>query len=377
MTKLSRSLETMHESSKTKAGDKASDLWVLCQSYGMVVDVFIPNRKSKVGKRHKHLQANVARYERDLIPSKRVPHKFNHVAPIPTSFVSAVKGVLSLPIPHASSPALVLDDSCMVSRDLDNFIMGEVRQFSSVNNLRVLLHNEGFMDIEILYLGGLWVMIKLGSAKTKLKFIKHTGVASLFVRLCNAQNDFVASDRIVWVDIEGVPLHAWSHATFHKIGSQWGEVMEVEEGNEDLFARKRLCIKTKHANNILDSFKIIMKRKEESDTEAVSDIYFGDNGDAQEHDNEVDQTLNDKEVSKDPFKIYDLLNRHNKEVGNSAIESSISYPPGFTPRKENVTFEQEVQGEECIRSQHSSRVFEEVEKYDINIQSDGRVIRDI
>ncbi|GJR83393.1 RNA-directed DNA polymerase, eukaryota [Tanacetum coccineum] len=436
----------------------SKDLWVLCQSYGTVVDVFIPNRMSKAGKRfafvrfikvdnverlvgnlctlwigRKHLQANVARFDRDSIPSKRVPHKFNHVAPTPTSFVSAVKGVSSPPIPLASSPALVLDDSCMVARDLDNFVMGEVRQFSSINNLSVLLHNEGFMDIEIVYLGGLWVMIKLGSAKTKLKFMKHTGVASWFVRLCNAQNDFVASDRIVWVDIEGVPLHAWSHATFHKIGSQWGEVMELEDGNEDLFARKRLCIKTKHANNILDSFKIIVKGKvfqirakelfvwspsfkevpevvhcsddesvkneadinvvdntvnnegEESDSEAVSDTFFGDNGDAQEHDNEVDQTLNDKEVSKDPFNIYDLLNRHKKEVGNSGMESSIPYPPGFTPEKVNVTFEQEaqeVQGEECIRSHHnsdrcSSRVFEEVEKSDINIQSDGRVIRDI
>nr|GFA68273.1 RNA-directed DNA polymerase, eukaryota [Tanacetum cinerariifolium] len=124
----------------------------------------------------------------------------------------------------------------------------------------------------------------------------------------------------------------------------------------------------------------VNNEEEESDSEAVSDTYFGDNGDAQERDNKVDQTLNYKEVSKDPFKIYDLLNRHNKEVGNSGIESSIPYPPGFTPRKENVTFEQkaqEVQGEECIRSQHSSRVFKEVEKSDINIQSDGRVIMNI
>ncbi|GJX70092.1 RNA-directed DNA polymerase, eukaryota [Tanacetum coccineum] len=47
---------------------------------------------------------------------------------------------------------------------------------------------------------------------------------------------------------------------FHKIFS-WGEVMELEDGNEYLFPRKRLCIKTKHANNILDSFKIIVKGK--------------------------------------------------------------------------------------------------------------------
>ncbi|GJR67540.1 RNA-directed DNA polymerase, eukaryota [Tanacetum coccineum] len=401
----------------------SKDLWVLCQSYGTVVDVFIPNRMSKAGKRfafvrfikvdnverlvgnlctlwigRKHLQANVARFDRDSIPSKRVPHKFNHVAPTPTSFVSAVKGVSSPPIPLASSPALVLDDSCMVARDLDNFVMGEVRQFSSINNLSVLLHNEGFMDIEIVYLGGLWVMIKLGSAKTKLKFMKHTGVASWFVRLCNAQNDFVASDRIVWVDIEGVPLHAWSHATFHKIGSQWGEVMELEDGNEDLFARKRLCIKTKHANNILDSFKIIVKGKvfqirakelfvwSPSFKEVPEVVHCSDDESVKnEADiNVVDNTVNN-EREKSDSEARVIVKQHKKEVGNSGMESSIPYPPGFTPEKVNVTFEQEaqeVQGEECIRSHHnsdrcSSRVFEEVEKSDINIQSDGRVIRDI
>ncbi|GKF97468.1 hypothetical protein Tco_0293289, partial [Tanacetum coccineum] len=60
----------------------------------------------------------------------------NHVTPVATSFVSAVKG-LSVP-PSLSKPALVLDDSCLVSRDLENFVMGEVLQFSSINNLRVL-----------------------------------------------------------------------------------------------------------------------------------------------------------------------------------------------------------------------------------------------
>ncbi|GKE69362.1 RNA-directed DNA polymerase, eukaryota, nucleotide-binding alpha-beta plait domain protein, partial [Tanacetum coccineum] len=37
----------------TKFPDNTSskDLWKLCQDYGTVVDVYIPNRKSKAGKR--------------------------------------------------------------------------------------------------------------------------------------------------------------------------------------------------------------------------------------------------------------------------------------------------------------------------------------
>ncbi|GJW80786.1 hypothetical protein Tco_0144761 [Tanacetum coccineum] len=91
--------------------------------------------------------------------------------------------VLTSPI--LLKPTLVLDDSCLV-----------------------LLSNEGFHNAHIVYLGGLWVMIELKSSKTKMKFMQHVGVALWFRRLCNAQSDFAAKERIVWVDIEGVPLNA-------------------------------------------------------------------------------------------------------------------------------------------------------------------------
>nr|GFA21114.1 RNA-directed DNA polymerase, eukaryota, nucleotide-binding alpha-beta plait domain protein [Tanacetum cinerariifolium] len=54
--------------------------------------------------------------------------------------------------------------------------------------------------------------------------------------------------------------------------------------------------------NVVDN--TVNNEEEESDNEAVSDTYFGDNGDVQEHDNEVDQTLNDKEeVEKSDINI--------------------------------------------------------------------------
>ncbi|GJZ12724.1 RNA-directed DNA polymerase, eukaryota [Tanacetum coccineum] len=70
----------------------------------------------------------------------------------------------------------------------------------------------------------------------------------------------ISRNRIVWVDIEGVPIHAWSRATFNKIGSKWGEVMEIEECKDDLFARKRICIKTSQGgSSFLRSLKIFVK----------------------------------------------------------------------------------------------------------------------
>ncbi|GKG41544.1 hypothetical protein Tco_0473295, partial [Tanacetum coccineum] len=54
------------------------------------------------------------------------------------------------------------------------------------------------------------------TSKSKSKFMEHVGAASWFRRLCNGQSDFAAKERIVWVDIEGVPLNAWTRLTFFK-----------------------------------------------------------------------------------------------------------------------------------------------------------------
>ncbi|GJT19669.1 hypothetical protein Tco_0878375 [Tanacetum coccineum] len=213
-----------------------------------------------------HLSANTARFERPKAST------FQKEKPVPSGNVTGFKQPIVQnqggPKESYSSilkPSLVLDDSCLVNRDLTNCVMGEVLQFSSINNLQVLLSNEGFHNTRVVYLGGLWVMIELKSSKSKSKFMEHVGVASWFRRLCNAQSDFAAKERIVWVDIEGVPLNAWTRSTFQKISSKWGELVELEDGYDDLFARKRICIKTSQTENILESFlesfKLIVKGK--------------------------------------------------------------------------------------------------------------------
>ncbi|GKD52948.1 RNA-directed DNA polymerase, eukaryota [Tanacetum coccineum] len=349
----------------------SKDLWSVCQAYGAVVDVYILNQKSKARKRFAFVRFI----------------KVDNVDRLVGNLCTLWIGTTYVPATTTSAPAMVLDDSCVVKRDLQNYVMGEVRQFSSISNLRTLLLAEGFHNVKLAYIGGLWVMVELESSKVKTKFMKHVGVGSWFSRLCDAQSDFVSRDRIVWVDIEGVPLHAWSRSTFFKIGSKWGEVMELEENKDDMFARKRICIKTVHEDNILEKFKIIVQGKvfvvrakelftwspvfkddtevgyctedesvkadegveknvgnrdtnskhsnleAESDVEAVSDTYFGDQDDKLETDQDAVNSVNDKETSNDPFGFYDLLKKRNKGVDNSGLETSIPYPPGFTPEK--------------------------------------------
>nr|GEX07729.1 RNA-directed DNA polymerase, eukaryota [Tanacetum cinerariifolium] len=165
--------------------------------------------------------------------------------------------------------------------------------------------------------------------------------------------------------------------------------MDFEENLDLLFARKRLCIKTKQEDNILKKFKVILKGKvflvcakelfawtptfldskkseynsdnesfhgeeykhvgsqdsvhdldDDSDVEGVSKTIFGDKPSSP---NNSFCSRNEKEVeqhSEDPFNLYDLLKQKPKGAAPDS-SSSFSHPLGFTPvaldsRQENI-----------------------------------------
>nr|GEX55170.1 RNA-directed DNA polymerase, eukaryota [Tanacetum cinerariifolium] len=177
-------------------------------------------------------------------------------------------------------------------------------------------------------------------------------------------------ERIVWVDIEGVPLHAWPRSTFNKIGSRW-------EATDDEFCYDDDSVKGDAINNDDASKKVQLDA--ESDVEGVSGTYFGDqdNGSGPDHSQPQSSIANEK--SSDPFNLYDLLNKpkvNKQDQGevNSVSDSSIPYPPRFTPK--NVQNLNDPHGEDDaegnLSQNHSkwlsSRVVEDMQQCNDNIQ---------
>nr|GEW77770.1 RNA-directed DNA polymerase, eukaryota [Tanacetum cinerariifolium] len=371
----------------------SKDLWKLCQDYGTMVDVYIPNRKSKARKRfafvhfikvenidrlvgnlctlwigRMHLHANVVRFERSPIQASRSTSSArpNHIGA--SSFATVLKGN-NTPVNASEAPAMVIDDSCV--------------------------------NVKVVYLGGLWVMFELESLKSKAKFMQHVGVASWFSCLCNAQSDFVSRERIVWVDIAGVPLHAWLRATFTKIDSKWGEVMDLEESKDDLakelFAWSSMFNEVNEVEYCMDDEYVQGTNEDkgevsnkvqpnpESDDEGVSNTYFGEIEENLGNEHNLKQPMNDKEKSQDPFNFYDLLRKRDGGVDTLGSDISIPYPPGFTPEKLNNNADvHEVKDmitepSECRSEGLCSRVLEEVQHTDdllsFGVRSNGHMLK--
>nr|GEX15198.1 DIE2/ALG10 family [Tanacetum cinerariifolium] len=226
---------------------KAKDLWNVCKQYGQVVDAFIPDRKSKAGKRYgfvrfirvydvdrlvsnlctlwmgsHHLHVNVARFQRpsavnsggythhngNYVSKKTEANSNNGSRKDKMSYVTVVNG--DTKSTEACEPALLLDDSCLNQLDCSLGLLGKVKEFSSFDNMRMVLGNEGFNDIDLRYMGGMWIMIGFKTEDTKAKFQSCLGATSWFSQIIQASKEFVIDERITWVDIEGIPLKLWS-----------------------------------------------------------------------------------------------------------------------------------------------------------------------
>ncbi|GJZ47187.1 RNA-directed DNA polymerase, eukaryota [Tanacetum coccineum] len=72
-------------------------------------------------------------------------------------------------------------------------------RFIKVFNLdrMIILHDEGFMDVKLKYLGGMWVMFEFEKEETKTNMLTHTGVNSWFHTIQDVIHDFAFASALL------------------------------------------------------------------------------------------------------------------------------------------------------------------------------------
>nr|GEV94238.1 RNA-directed DNA polymerase, eukaryota, reverse transcriptase zinc-binding domain protein [Tanacetum cinerariifolium] len=262
------------------------------------------------------IHANIARFQRAPMNNSSSQFKNNEAKRNYTytdakghanSYLHAVKGFQKLNLGNESDPVLVLDDSCLNQQDYSYCLLGKVKEFSSLSNLKTVLVCDGFENVKIRYLGGFWVMFEFTTEEVKKKFQSCTTISSWFSQIQQATCDFTTDGRVSWAEIEGKSY--WIRA---KEVPGWVPdfVEDTDDGDES-------------DDDDEGEPKGVMLG--DSDVEAVPDTMFeevlpnANGGDA--------PSVGNKEMhSKDPFNIYDLL-----KVKKVPSADSLKYPSGFTP----------------------------------------------
>nr|GEW90064.1 nucleotide-binding alpha-beta plait domain-containing protein [Tanacetum cinerariifolium] len=186
----------------------AKDLWNTCKQYRRVVDAYIPYRGSKTGKRFGFVRfikvLDVDRLVNNLCTVWVGRHKLqanihsNGVEGAGNSYAHVVKGSQNLKIDSNSDSSLVmvLDDSCLNEKYYFLCLMGKVKDFATLANLKVVVANEGFDNIKFKYMEGYWVMMEFQTEVTKLKFQKNSVMKTWFSHIQLASSGFNTNGRV-------------------------------------------------------------------------------------------------------------------------------------------------------------------------------------
>lgn len=149
---------------------------------------------------------------------------------------------------------------------LKSCAIGEAKSYTQIDRLSKLLKDANFFHCSMRYLGDLRVLTECASPHDLNKLIASVNLtlADWFTKLSpwTLEKEQVRPERIVWLNISGVPLHVWHGETFHRIASLWGTVIEIE----DLTTRRsqthigRACVLTDHIENAGSTINLRVKK---------------------------------------------------------------------------------------------------------------------
>nr|GEZ21052.1 reverse transcriptase domain, reverse transcriptase zinc-binding domain protein [Tanacetum cinerariifolium] len=146
-------------------------------------------------------------------------------------------------------------------------------------------------------------------------------------------DDFVVEERLVWLEIEGVPLRAWNNDTFTSIGRKWEESCKDEEGSMGSFIQEQE-----------EEGKI-----KENDAEIHAATHDDRRGDNVKFDEEHDMASNNSEeipqrvkdsivvpqlhelLDSDPFRLESLINKKYGKAFYLKQSRTPEFPLGFLP----------------------------------------------
>ncbi|PWA67006.1 hypothetical protein CTI12_AA322610 [Artemisia annua] len=329
----------------------ARGLWNTCTPYGRLVDAFIANKRSKAGKRFGFI-----RYL-GVIDASDFVRSLSNIWQ--QSFASIVHGNLK-PKPtnvnafHDITRAVSLDDRELIGvDDTSRVLLVKLKDLDSASNMYVICKNEGFVDLKIHHVGGSWIWIQFPSPEACENFRLNATMTNISSAIRTVTPSFKVDERLIWIEISGLPLCAWGSNAFKKVACLFGKFMFFEVEQSTSMSTGRVCISTKSHQPVSEKVKVEVhgeifeilvheigtwsisiedealdssSTEDENDIEKVADTFEENSVDDLD---EITKNLNkekeDIETNEEPSNNSAVDLQHAKETDTS----DLSRPPGF------------------------------------------------
>ncbi|GJY84702.1 RNA-directed DNA polymerase, eukaryota [Tanacetum coccineum] len=244
-------------------------------------------------------------------------------------------------------------------------VFAKVKHLHSIPNLKAICNDQGFLDISLKYVGGLWVLIEFPTNSARTKFLTHKGMLHWLNKTLPWSRNFVPRERLIWLDIKGIPLSAWSSESLKKVAGLWGEVDYLDEEEEDNCYSARICIESSNTEIIMEMLEVdvegrkydvrvkevigwmpsFKKECKDSKMEEVNKPHTIENHNVEDSDNEEV----DEKIEMEEFDVFEggaennvdsqqrgdhetcEGSQNNSQAGPTSMDTTPVFPSGFTP----------------------------------------------
>ncbi|KAK8533418.1 hypothetical protein V6N13_026123 [Hibiscus sabdariffa] len=252
-------------------------LWAAFAHHGDVVDAFIPAKRSQDENRFGFVrlanmndaQRVISRLDDFLLFGNRISVS---IAKYKTrsQFWKKVQIDKNVEVPGlvlnkaSSSDCLQIQVEGIVDRvireKLKACVIGTTKKIYKPAQLLGILEEKGWDEFDVQYVAGNQFILMFDREEIAASCLEWgwEWLSEFFSDLRRWHKEFTPENRVTWVEVLGVPLHAWNNFTFNNILNRWGELLFIEDEHlvgKD-FSSKRVKILTNHMELIQDSMSL-------------------------------------------------------------------------------------------------------------------------
>nr|GEV54431.1 hypothetical protein [Tanacetum cinerariifolium] len=251
-----------------------------------------------------------------------------------------------------STPTLYKDTACSINltendliiiEDSSTVLLLKLNEADTMRNMYSICKSEGFMDLSIHHVGGLSIWIQFSSPLSCFKFRESDSLKSIYSAIKAPLPLFRVDERMIWLEICGLPLCAWGSNSYKKIASLFVNrelfdvnVLEIGTWNINITDTANDVSSQMEANH-LDKDDTSVEDKENDDLDDIDGILKDLDNDAKKEENIF---VSPKEVVPDqPIKQVeeDILKQPEEECIKVSESSDLSRPPGFENTKKTIS----------------------------------------
>nr|GEW90446.1 RNA-directed DNA polymerase, eukaryota [Tanacetum cinerariifolium] len=151
------------------------------------------------------------------------------------------------------------DDDLILVDDSSTVVLIKVKEIETISNMYHVCQAEGFVDVKIHYVGGLWVWLQFSLMNSCEAFKSKEFLNKLWTFIKVPSPSFVVDERVIWIEVSGLPLCAWGSSAFKKIANLFGKFNFFDDDVEDSMCMGRTCITTKIQSLISEKVNFTIK----------------------------------------------------------------------------------------------------------------------